>query len=175
MEKKKITSRREAQEAFEYSFATLACALNPCIIFYDGLQFVRQRIQLKGGEPFLAYIAHDNAMKHTFIVPVDPEKNGEPTIEDFADVHVIKSVKSAEEAIKAFLAEFGSLSQALNPESETFEGYLFRQETIELKGNIFKAFIATSEDQKTIFVVPVDGTVPSIQNAEDVKLVIRKK
>ena len=175
MEKTKITSKKAAQAAFENEFATLACALNPSSQFYDGFQFVRQRIQLKGGDPFLAYIAHDNKMENTFVVPTDPEKNGAPSIEDFKDVHVIKTVNTPEEAKEAFIAEFGSLARALNPASQAYMGFRFRQKTIELDGNEFKAFIANSEDKKTTFVVPVDGTVPSIQDYAAVKLVIRKK
>lgn len=176
MDKKtKITSKKQAQDAFELTYATLAAALNPASLFYDGFQFVRQKIQVKGGEPFMAYIAHDNAMTTTMIVPVDPEKNGEPTMEDFKDVHVIKAVNTPEEAQKAFIAEFGSLARVLNPASQAYQGYRFRQKTIELNKNEFKAFIANSADKKITFVVPVDGTVPTIEDYANVKLVTRKK
>lgn len=176
MDKKtKITSKKAAQQAFEDEFATLACALNPGSVFYSGYQFVRQRIQLNGNEPFFAYIAHDNQMENTFVVPVDPEKNGAPTIVDFKDVHVIKAVNSPQEAINAFIYEFGSLARILNPASQDYMGFRFRQKTISLNGEEFKAFIANSADKKITFVVPVDGTVPTIEDYSAVKLVERIK
>lgn len=175
MENKKIISKKAAQQAFEEEFATLACALNPSSQFYCGFQFVRQRIQLNGSEPFMAYIAHDNAQQNTMIVPVDPEKNGAPTIVDFKDVHVIKAVTTPAEAVDAFNKEFGCMARVLNPASPDYMGFRFRQKTISLDGNEFKAFIANSADKKITFVVPVDGTVPTIQDYAEVKLVDRKK
>ncbi len=175
MDTKKITSKKAAQAAFEEEYATLACALNPASQFYSGYQFVRQKIQVKGGEPFRAYIAHDTRMENTMVVPVDPEKNGAPSIEDFKDVHVIKAVNTPEEALKSFVTEFGTLARVLNPASQAYMGFRFRQKTIELDGEVFKAFIANSEDKKTTFVVPVDGTVPTIEDYDNVKLVTRIK
>lgn len=175
METKKITTKKAALEAFTDEFATLACALNPGSIFYSGYQFVRQRIQLNGGEPFQAYIAHDDRMENTMVVPVDPEKNGKPTIVDFKDVHVVKLVNTPDEAREAFITEFGSLARVLNPASEAFMGFRFRQKTIEVDGEVFKAFIANSDDKKTTFIVPVDGTVPNIRDYKDVRIVVRKK
>lgn len=172
MEKKRITSKAAAQKAFEDEFSTLACALNPSSVFYSGYQFVRQRIQLKGSEPFMAYIAHDDRMENTLVVPCN---GNTPTIEDFKDVHVIKTVNTPEEARDAFIAEFGSLARVLNPASDAFMGFRFRQKTVEVDGEVFKAFIANSEDKKTTFIVPIDGTVPNIKDYSAVKLVTRKK
>lgn len=170
--KKRITSKKAAQQAFENEFATLACALNPASQFFSGYEFVRQKIQLNGGEPFMAYIAHDNKMENTMVVPCNGDT---PTIEDFKDIHVIKAVNTPEEAKEAFIAEFGSLARVLNPASEAYMGFRFRQKTIEVDGEVFKAFMANSEDKKTTFIVPVDGTVPSIKDYKEVVLVNRKK
>ncbi|MBS4772679.1 MAG: hypothetical protein KHX55_00185 [Proteobacteria bacterium] len=172
MDTKRITSKKAAQAAFEKEFATLACALNPASQFFSGYEFVRQKIQLNGGEPFMAYIAHDNKMENTMVVPCNGDT---PTIEDFKDIHVIKAVNTPEEAKEAFIAEFGSLARVLNPASEAYMGFRFRQKTIEVDGEVFKAFMANSEDKKTTFIVPVDGTVPSIKDYKEVVLVNRKK
>lgn len=175
MSNTKITSKKAAQQAFEREFATLACALNPSSVFYSGYQFVRQKIQLNGGEPFLAYIAHDNPQQNTMVVPVDPEKHGKPDIVDFKSVHVIKEVNSPAEAVTAFVMEFGCLARILNPASPDYMGFRFRQKTIAVDGEEFKAFIANSADKKITFVVPVDGTVPTIHDYHEVTLVERKK
>lgn len=170
--KKRITSKAAAQRAFEEEFSTLACALNPSSVFYDGYQFVRQRIQLNGGEPFMAYIAHDDRKENTLVVPCN---GNTPTIEDYKSVHVIKTVNTPEEARDAFIIEFGSLARVLNPASDAYMGFRFHQKTVEVDGEVFKAFIANSDDKKTTFIVPVDGTVPNIKDYKEVRMVARKK
>lgn len=83
---RKINSAKQAKDAFIAEYGSLARALNPAAPAYDGYVFVKQKIELNG-DRFKAFIAHDTAKNHYFIVPVSGDK---PSIEDFSAVKILE-------------------------------------------------------------------------------------
>lgn len=83
---RKVTSAKQAVEVFINEFGSLARALNPAAPAYDGYRFEKQKITIKDGETFKAYIASDTAQKTTFVVPVNGDS---PDIVDYNDVTVL--------------------------------------------------------------------------------------
>jgi len=81
-------------------------------------------------------------------------------------------IRSRKEAIDAFIAEYGSLARALNPAAPAFDGYDFVKYAIRIKDSkVMIAYIAHDKECKTTFVVPIDGSVPTIEDFKDVRVV----
>lgn len=162
----KINNKEEAKNAFIVEYGSLARALNPAAIAYDGYNFVKATIKINAGQEVIAYIAHNSDEKITFVVPVDGSL---PTIEDFDNIEVIRKVKTAKQAVDAFLEEYASLARALNPAAIEYDGYSFVKEKITIKGGeTIKAWIAFDTAKKTAFVVPVNGEKPDILDYKDI-------
>ncbi len=172
MELKRINSKKEAIEAFIDAYGSLARALNPCAPSYDGYDFVKYRISIKGCEPFVAYVAHNEDCNTSFVVPVD---GSEPSIQDFDHIEIIRKVNTPKQAVDAFMLEFGSLARALNPCAPAYDGYRFEKKKISYNGDTFKAFIASDTAKKTMFIVPCGGSTPEIADFDDVKIIEKKK
>lgn len=165
---KKITTKREALDAFIAEFGSLARALNPAAPSYDGYNFVKATIRVKDSEEFVAYIAHNLECQTTFVVPVNGET---PTIVNFTEVKVIRRVNTEKQAVDAFVMEFGCLARALNPAATAYDGYKFVKHKITIEnGDTLKAWIASNTEKKHMLVVPVNGDTPLIEDFEKVKL-----
>lgn len=84
----------------------------------------------------------------------------------------MKNIKSKEEAKNAFIAEFGSLARALNPAAPAYDGYNFVKAAIKINGEEeLSAYIAHNTDANVTFVVPVDGSTPSIEDFENIEII----
>lgn len=83
-----------------------------------------------------------------------------------------QKINSRKEAIDAFIAEFGTLARALNPAAPAFDGYDFVKYAIRINDGLpMIAYIAHDQANTTTFVVPVDGSTPSIEDFKSVKVV----
>lgn len=161
IEKKRIRSSKEAQAAFLLKFGSLVEAFGPGKKNYR----FQKAVIIINGQEIEAYIAHNDEQIYTLVVPVNGD---EPTIENFDDITIVKKVNSAEQAKIAFIAEFGSLIRLLNPASTCFDGYVFVKRKITVDGETFKAYIAWDTAQTTMFIVPVNGDKPDIQDYNNV-------
>ncbi len=83
-----------------------------------------------------------------------------------------QKINSRQEAIDAFICEFGTLARALNPAAHAFGGYDFMKYAVRINdGKPMIAYIAHDKECTTTFVVPVDGSTPTIEDFKAVKVV----
>ncbi len=84
----------------------------------------------------------------------------------------MEKIKSRKEAIDAFTFEFGSLARALNPDAPYYNDYDFMKYSVRIKdGKPMIAYIAHDKECTTTFVVPVDGSTPTIEDFKDVSVI----
>ena len=157
---KKINSASEALEVFNAKFAGLIGEVKG--------EFKKRFIQTPGRE-YLAYVLPDDKRETMYIVPFHTEEK--PCIEKYENVKIVQEIRSADEAVKAFVFEFGSLARAINPAAPAFDGYRFKKHLIKIReGNTFSDFIAHNSDKKYMFVVPVDGSTPRIETYSEITI-----
>ena len=128
---KKINSASEALEVFNAKFAGLIGEVKG--------EFKKRFIQTPGRE-YLAYVLPDDKRETMYIVPFHTEEK--PCIEKYENVKIVQEIRSADEAVKAFVFEFGSLARAINPAAPAFDGYRFKKHLIKIReGNMLVADI----------------------------------
>ena len=159
----KIKNASEALEVFNAKFSKLIGNI-------EG-KFTKRFIQiLGGGEGFLAFILENKDTNEIYIVPFHTDKS--PTIEKSTSVKIVKEIKTAAEAYKAFCMEYASLARLINPAAKAFDGYLFEKRTIQIRqGGKFEAFAASNTAKEYYFIVPVDGGVPKIETYNEVTII----
>ena len=163
-----IKTRQEAINAFIAEFPTLARTTNPAAPAYDGYNFLRYLIRLHGSEPFKAYVAHNTGNNTSYVVPLD---GSTPSIEDFEDIEIIRTVTSPVQACEVFLQKYLPLAKTLNPQAVPYTDFGFEKKIIAVHGNAYKAYICANTDTGLTLVVPTGIDEPFVEKSVNIKVI----